>query len=61
MERCTRFREDFVVVLQALLGGVITDHVLSFGPLSKNNEWFLCLKTDSAKDNLLGTDIVKVR
>ena len=53
IEGRTYFREDFVESLQALLGGAIKDHVLSFGPLSRNNEWYLRLKSDSAKDQLL--------
>ena len=47
--------------LQAILGGAITDHVLSFGPLSKNNEWFLCLKTEAAKDHLLSAGFMKAK
>ena len=49
VEGRTYFHEDFVDGLQAVLTGAITNHVLSFGPLSRNNEWYLCLKTDAVK------------
>ena len=53
MEGRTYFREDFSKGFVEVLGGPIKEHVLSFGPLSKNNEWYLCLRTDAAKDRLL--------
>ena len=61
IEGRTYFREDFVEGLQALLGGAVIDHVLSFGPLSRNNEWYLCLKSDAAKDHLLSAGVVKAK
>ena len=37
------------------------DNVLSFGPLSKNNEWFLCCCSDEAKDLLLAAGQLLVK
>ena len=53
MEGRSYFREDFSKGLVEVLGGPIKEHVLSFGPLSRNNEWYLCLRSDAAKDRLL--------
>ena len=61
VEGRTYFREDFVDGLQAVLTGAITNHVLSFGPLSRNNEWYLCLKIDAAKDLLLSAGAVRAK
>lgn len=47
--------------MQALLSGAVTDHILSLGPLSKNNEWYLCLKSDAVKDHLLSAGSVKAK
>ena len=35
--------------------------MLSFGSLSRNNEWFLCCKTDAAKDLLLASGQLLVK
>ena len=55
------FREDFMTSLQEMFSGFVKEHVLSFGPLSRNNEWFLCCKTDAAKDLLLATGQLLVK
>ena len=57
----TYFRGDFLDGLQAVLTGAVNSHVLSFGPLARNNEWYLCLSTDAAKDQLLSVGIIKAK
>ena len=61
MEGRTSFREDFKTGLQEICPGCVKEHVLSFGPLSRNNEWFLCCKTDVAKDLLLASGQLLVK
>ena len=61
IEGRTYFRGDFLDGLQAVLTGAVNSHVLSFGPLARNNEWYLCLKTDRAKDQLLSVGIIKAK
>ena len=55
------FREDFMTGLQEMFSGFVKEHVLSFGPLSRNNEWFLCCKTHVAKDLLLASGQLLVK
>ena len=38
--------------LQSVIGR-IQDNVVSFGPLAKNNEWHIVLKSEEAKNKLL--------
>ena len=53
-------REDFTDSLVSILENV-KENVASFGPLARNSEWFLSLKTDVAKDNMLSAGSMKVR
>ena len=53
MEGRVYFREDFMTGLQEIFPGCVKDHVLSFGPLSSNNKWFLCCVIDEAAGQLL--------
>ena len=55
------FREDFCAGLELIFGGCVKENVLSFGPLSKNNEWFLCCCSDEAKDLLLAAGQLLVK
>ena len=55
------FREDFTAGLQGIFPGCVKDNVLSFGLLSRNNEWFLCCVTDEAKDLLLAAGQLLVK
>ena len=41
MEGRMYFREDFTTGLQEIFPGGVKDNVLSFGPLTRNNEWLL--------------------
>ena len=43
-------KEYFLASLQSVIGR-IQDNVVSFGPLAKNNEWHIVLKTEEAKNN----------
>ena len=43
-------KEYFLGSLQSVIGR-IQDNVVSFGPLAKNNEWHIALKTEEAKNN----------
>lgn len=61
MEGRTYFRDDFLKGLEAVFAGSVKDNVLSFGPLSKNNEWYLCCKSDAAKDRLLAAGQIPVK
>ena len=54
------FREDFLNGLKLVLGDGISQ-IVSFGPLAKNTEWFLMVKSERARDNLLAAGVVKVR
>ena len=45
-------RDDFRKGLEAVTGPV-SRHVLSFGPLDKNSEWYLVLADQPSKDLLL--------
>ena len=45
-------RDDFRKGLEAVIGPV-SRHVLSFGPLAKNSEWYLVLADQPSKDSLL--------
>ena len=54
------FREDFLDGLKLVLGDEIS-HIVSFGPLAKNTEWFLMVKSEKARDQLLVAGIVKVK
>ena len=54
------FREDFLEGLKQVLGEGISQ-IISFGPLSKNNEWFLMVKSEKARDQILAAGIVKVK
>ena len=45
-------RDDFRKGLEAVIGPV-SKHVLSFGPLAKNSEWYLVLADQPSKDSLL--------
>ena len=53
-------REDFTDSLVSILENV-KENLASFGPLARNSEWFLSLKTDVAKDNMLSAGSMKVR
>ena len=39
----------------------LKNHVAAFGPLARNSEWCLSLKTDAAKDRVLSAGTLKVR
>ena len=54
------FREDFLNGLKLVLGDGISQ-IVSFGPLAKNTEWFLMVKSERARDNLLAAGVVKVK
>ena len=54
-------REDFSECLVAILEGPLKSHVAAFGPLARNSEWCLALKTDAAKDRVLSAGTLKVR
>ena len=51
-ERRFFLREYFLGSLQSVIGR-IQDNVVSFGPLAKNNEWHIVLKSEEAKNKLL--------
>ena len=53
-------REDFTDCLNDVLEG-LKNHVAAFGPLARNSEWCLTLKTDAAKDRVLSAGTLKVR
>ena len=53
-------REDFSSPLVSILENVKVN-VASFGPLARNTEWFLSLKSDIAKDKMLSAGSMKVR
>ena len=53
-------KEDFTDCLNDVLEGLKND-VATFGPLAKNSEWCLTLKTDAAKDRVLSAGTLKVR
>ena len=53
-------REDFSESLVSILESV-KDNVASFGPLARNSEWFLSLKSDAAKDRMMSAGSLKVR
>jgi len=61
MEGRMYFREDFAKGLESVFPGGVKENVLSFGPLSRNNEWFLCCKTDEAKDLMLAAGEILVK
>ena len=47
-------REDYLIGLGSLVGNVSTQsHVLSFGPLARNSEWYLVLQDQLSKDRML--------
>ena len=54
-------REDFSECLVEVLEGSLNNHVAAFGPLARNSEWCLTLKTDAAKDRALSAGTLKVR
>ncbi len=53
-------REDFTDSLNEILT-CLKDHVAAFGPLARNSEWCLTLKTDAAKDIVLCAGTLSVR
>ena len=53
-------REYFLGSLQSVMGR-IQDSVVSFGPLAKNNEWHVVLKTEEAKNKLLSAGQLHVK
>ena len=53
-------REDFTDSLNEILT-CLKDHVVAFGPLARNSEWCLTLKTDAAKDIVLCAGTLSVR
>ena len=54
-------REDFSECLVEILEGSLKSHVAAFGPLARNSEWCLALKTDAAKDRVLSAGTLKIR
>ena len=54
-------REDFTDCLNDVLEGLLKNHVAAFGPLARNSEWCLTLKTDADKDRALSAGTLKVR
>ena len=53
-------REDFTDSLNSILE-CLKNHVASIGPLARNSEWCLTLKSNAAKDLVLCTGILSVR
>ena len=53
-------REYFLPSLQSVIGK-IPENVVSFGPLAKNNEWHIVLKSDEAKNKLLSAGQLLVK
>ena len=53
-------REDFTDSLNEILT-CLKDHVAAFGPLARNSEWCLTLKTDAAKNIVLCAGTLSVR
>ena len=53
-------REDFTDSLNEILE-CLKIHVASFGPLARNSEWCLTLKSDAAKDLMMSAGTLKVR
>ena len=53
-------REDFTDSLNSILT-CLKDHVAAFGPLARNSEWCLTLKSDAAKDIVLCAGTLSVR
>ena len=51
-KRRSILEDDFRNGLEAIIGPV-SQHVLSFGPLAKNSEWYLVLADQPSKDSLL--------
>ena len=54
------FRENFTDSLNEILE-CLKSHVSSFGPLARNSEWCLTLKSDAAKDLVMSAGSLKVR
>ena len=53
-------REDFTDSLNSILT-CLKDHVAAFGPLARNSDWCLTLKSDAAKDIVLCAGTLSVR
>ena len=56
LENISLFSESLVSILES-----VKDNVASFGPLARNSEWFLSLKSDAAKDRMMSAGSLKVR
>ena len=53
-------REYLLASLQSVIGR-IQDSIVSFGPLAKNNDWHIVLKTEEAKNKLLSAGQLHVK
>ena len=53
---CDHFTDSLNAILECL-----KNHVASFGPLARNSEWCLTLKSDTAKDLVMSAGTLKVR
>ena len=54
------FREDFLEGLTGILG-IVKDEVICFGPLNRNSEWYLTLRTEVGKNAMLNAGLVKAK